>query len=211
MGSQLDREKIVKNLFNKKSSKQILLQGLKELIPQKGTYLETIIIGILAIIISIAVGVSESTVIMIRDIIELINNVMLAIFGIVFTGYALFQALVDTALLKRLMTVESNGKPFFSISNDYFVRVMIVNSLAIFINVILLILTKIIPDYWYAFDSNLVNNSIASILIFIYLYFELMNIWEIKSFVFNVYQLFNINAGEKMINIMNDEENEESQ
>jgi hypothetical protein len=208
MASKLNRDNIASNLFTKKSSKQILIQGLKEMVPTKGTYLESFIILVLVIAISSLIGISNNTVILLKDVVEVLNNVTLAVFGIIFTGYAIFQALIDTDILKRLFTTDLKGKPFFSISNDYFIMLMIVNALAIFINMTLLIILKIIPEYWCAFDNHILNNAIAITLISFYLYFEFKNIWEIKSFVFNIYQMFNISAGEKIIKIIDEEKKE---
>ena len=92
---------MVVKLFQYTSSNE-LVKKVKELLKpkwkEKNKYIRTIIFcGIL----SSCVAISEETVNIFVDIVENINDVILALFGIIFTGYALFQALIGKEMFTK--------------------------------------------------------------------------------------------------------------
>ncbi|MNI90086.1 hypothetical protein D3C73_1475710 [compost metagenome] len=77
---------------------------------------------------------------------------------------------------------------------------------AIVTNAVLLLLVGSLPKDFYLPISNNINNTIAATLIRIYFFYMLLLIWEMKSFVFNMFQLFNAHAGSKAIELINGEQ-----
>ena len=62
-------------------------------------------------------------------------------------------------------------------------------------------------DFYLPFFKSKVNNTIAFVLIYLYLYFSLSVVWEMKSFVFNLFQAFNFYAGVKASDLIKSQKN----
>ena len=94
---------IIEKMFQPISSNTILFDTLKMFVPkwkEKGTY---IISGMLSIIPAFLAATSPFTVEIFRDLVQMVRDVALAMFGIVFTGYAIFQALIGKEMLIRML------------------------------------------------------------------------------------------------------------
>lgn|GEM_PF-1013808 len=205
----------IQKLFIKRSSSEVMKEAFKIICPQKTTWMSCLVFSIISISIAIIIGSSSDTVQLFYNSVEIFNTVILAIFGIVFTGYVFFQALLNNELLKRLIDADSTNKfekiekgtkSLLQESNEYFVYLTILNIIEIIINVILLILIGSIPNDFIVFSSLVLNNIIACIGISIYYSFSFLILWEMKCFIYNIFQLFNAHAGAKAIEIMKNEE-----
>ena len=127
------------------------------------------------------------------DIVESLNAIILALFGIVFTGYALFQALIDNNMLERMLIVKGE-KTTVQISNEYFLNVMLLDIFCIILNTGLLLLLKVFPIGLLNY-GNLTVAIISTIALFcLYFTIQILVIWEMKSFVFNIFQFFNCSS-----------------
>lgn len=200
MASKAEVEAILK-LFGTKSSNQAFKAAFSELFPQKKIEVHHTIIMFFSFVVSICLKNNNSTFICFINNVELLNAVILALFGIVFTGYVLFQALVDKGMLERMLTVKKE-ETVVQISNEYFLNVMLLDIFCIILNTGLLILLKVFPIELLCY-GNSGPISIISILLFcFYFTIQILVIWEMKSFVFNEYQLFNIYAGSKAVEIL---------
>ena len=51
------------------------------------------------------------------------------------------------------------------------------------------------------FERLIYNKVLATFGIGIYFYFIITIVWEMKSFVFNIFQMFNAYAGTKVLNL----------
>lgn len=206
-----DIKKNIENLFSKRSSAQVFLGSFREISPCKDTWRSFVIIIFLLIIPSYLIGFSEKTVEFFIDSIDILNTIILALFAVVFTGYAFFQALVNKEFLLRLLSNEGNssGKSKLQESNEYFANIMMLDVFAIIINAFLLITFKCLPEDFCLFDDLWTNNSLSALLIWIYFSLMFLIIWEMKSFVYNAFQLFNAHAGAKAIALLKDNKKEE--
>lgn len=190
----------VEKLGEKRTSNQVLIHAIKELNPRKLGLKRTLFLLIISLFPSLIIAISENTIILFVEYSELINTVILTLFGIVFTGYVFFQALVNDDLLIRMINSSGNtGKSKFQENNEYFLDVMILYILGIVINVFLIIFFKVLPIDFCLFNKHQINNTFAFILIYLYMMFTLNMIWEIKCLVFNVYQIFNGHACSKIV------------
>ena len=195
-------ENIIK-LFDTPSSDIAIKNAFLEIVPKnKREFMIDCIILLLSMFIAYIISIRTCTVSISKEIVGDLNAVVLAIFAIVFTGYTLFQALADESVLMRMTSCEKNEKTYLQISNDYFLNVMLLNIVAILCNVIALLFLKIIPKDFILFSVNNVNEIISCILLTAYLFYQLKVIIEIKSFIFNIYQFFNISAGSKIYNMI---------
>lgn len=215
MASDLNEKNLkkVQKLLEKRSSSMVLEEAFGIICPQKENWLSFIIILLMALISAVIIGISNDTVQLYYKAVEIINNVILVLFGVVFTGYAFFQALINNELLKRLIETDvkkdnkkeeqpEDSKSLLQESNEYFVNVMMLNVVEIIINVIQLIIVGSISKDFRLPISLAINNLLASALIGGYFIFSFLIIWEMKSFVYNTFQLFNAHAGAKAIEII---------
>lgn len=198
---------IVLKLFNKTTSNKVLKNAIKVFKTTNDNLRQQIILGCIALTMAIFVGVSKETVKIMVDSIETIISIVLSLFGIIFTGYAFFQALLNNELLIRLIvdtfTDKNCGeeKSRLQESNESFVGCMMLNILAIFASLVLKIIISCIPEDFLLFERLIYNNVLATFGIGIYFYFIITIVWEMKSFVFNIFQMFNAYAGTKVLNL----------
>ena len=203
---------MVEKLFQYTSSNELVKKVkilLKPKWKEKNKYIGTIIFcGIL----SSCVSISEDTVNIFVDIVQNINDVILALFGIIFTGYALFQALIGKEMLRRMInTTVGTGKEEKSKlqeANELFAEVMILDFICVITNVVLTIIGKCIPSDAILFKTMWLNNLLAGFGIGFYFYVIALTLLEVKSFIYNMFQWFNFHAGTRLIEIMNREDDE---
>lgn len=209
MANKSEVEAILK-LFGAKSSNQAFKTAFTELFPRKKIEAHHMIIMSFSLVVSICLKNNNATFTTFINIVELLNTIVLALFGIVFTGYALFQALVDINMLERMLTVKG-GKTAVQISNEYFLNVMLLDIFCIILNTGLLILLKVFPIELLNYGNSGVVLISVILLFCVYFTTQILAIWEMKSFVFNVYQLFNIYAGSKAVEILKKNKNDEQE
>ncbi|MDQ0086726.1 cation transport ATPase [Paenibacillus anaericanus] len=222
---EIDIKKIEK-LISKRSSKAVFMEAFIEILPKRENWISFLIFSVIAIIPALIIGVSINTVELFYKAIANLNPIILALFAIVFTGYALFQALINDDLLKRLIIADGatqnkkskskdgtskdeSGKSKLQENNEYFVKFMMLIVFAIIINAILLLLVGSLPEDFHLPIKNIFNNMLAAISIWAYFVFMILILWEMKSFVFNMFQLFNAHAGSKAIYLLRNEERED--
>ncbi len=144
---------------------------------------------------------SDKTLIYIKDIVTLTNSIIIAMFAILFTGYALFQALVDRNTLKVLFINQIDSKSkhnLFEHYNLYFFIFCILCVCLITSNYIITFILSVIDPQIIKL-TNESKNFVSSIFIYFYLLINIFAITEIKSFIFNLFKCFNISAISRMI------------
>jgi hypothetical protein len=130
-----------------------------------------------------------------RDILGSINDIVVPTFAVIITGYAIFQALVNGSTLINLMTASDKDKSKFEEYNLYFFGLSILYLMLIILNLLLIVFLKTVPEDWsLPLVSNSTNNLIASLLLTIYFTLLIHCLVELKSFVFNLFLCFRINA-----------------
>ena len=156
----LEKEKIVQNAqklsINIDSTQ--MLRAAFELIEIKRENIKRKVIFLVPIsIVCLILAMSKETINQTESILEMINTVILSLFAVVFTGYALFQALMgDKLLLLLLMTESTNDNDASSKleeANIYFVKVMLLQFFLVMVNLSVRIFLKLIPTDWTLFNS----------------------------------------------------------
>ena len=186
---------IIEKMFQPISSNTILFDTLKMFVPkwkEKGTY---IISGMLSIIPAFLAATSPFTVEIFRDLVQMVRDVALAMFGIVFTGYAIFQALIGKEMLIRMLkNTIGEGKQEKSRlqeTNELFVKTMMMQFVCIITSVVLTLLLICIPNEFTLLKNRYWNELLAFCGMFLFIYISFITLLEIKSFVFNIFQWFN--------------------
>lgn len=202
--------KLLEKMFQSTTSSRLIKNALKMYIP-RGKYKKRIIgENIFCLIPTILIGISLNTQQLFLNGMELINNSIMAIFGIVFTGYALFQAFINDELLLRMINEpdleNKDMRNKLQETNETFTELMMLCVISIVTNVYLNLIISSLPENFLVFEKMAYNNIFAMVLMQIYFVFNSNIFLELKSFIFNTFQLFNLHAGTKVIQIMQNKE-----
>lgn len=190
-------EKVVKNaekLTEKSSSSKVFLKSLKILKPNKRNFLRKMIMGLIEVLIAVIMANRQNTVELTETVFQIIITVVMALFAVVFTGYAFFQALINDKLLISMVVAGDNEKNKLSESNIYFAEIMIFQIMCLLLDLFIVIFAIILPKDWVLFSNALFNEILAMVGISFLLHCNIEGIWEMKSFIFNIFQFFNLHA-----------------
>jgi len=206
------RTDIIEKMFTVSSSNAFIISSLRLLLPIGKERFKCCIAGVLSLFPTIIMAISYDTIPLFLDSVQTSLEIILALFGIVFTGYALFQALIGKEMLIRMLQsiTYKGGKEISKLqeSNELFAETMMLQFLCISGSFLLLVVLKCVPEDWCLFGNKSQNDFFAGVGIFIYFYVMFNAVIEIKSFVFNMIELFNFHAGTRVIELLQESEKE---
>lgn len=154
----------------------------------------------------------------ILEITNKLNAIIIPIFTVLITGYAIFQALANGNTLIRMISVNhidtDNQKlenlSKFGVYNLYFYGLSIFYLSLIILNYLLSISIGMVSEDWsLSFFSETQNEIICSLAITIYLIVVLNFLIEIKSFIFNLFQIFITNGVNEITKYLEEKDSEE--
>lgn len=180
-------------LKGKNSSTMVLKKSMKILTLNKENWIRKIVFILIELFFAYTMSNRIETIDLVNDIIGMFITVLLALIAIVFTGYAFFQALIGERLLVVLLSID-NIKGNLNGSNSYFAEVMVFQIACVVIDLFVEIFTIVMPSDWVMTGSDTVNEAVCTILLLVIMHCNIEGIWEMKSFIFNVYQQFNLHA-----------------
>lgn len=189
----------IEKLLQSEPSEILLIKALKGLKVKPKDKKERGILILVCCALGFGIGICNGTVTILQNSTEAILDVVLALFGIIFTGYALLQAFMNKQLLYQMLKDvkgrdTEEEKTRLQDVNETFVYLMILYVIAIIITLILRIVLYCIPGDYMLFRSLLISNSLAGILIALYFSFIGIILWRTIGFVSSVFQLFNVYA-----------------
>lgn len=173
-----------------------------------------VVIGILSMVISFVIGYLN-TIEILNKLLPGILDAILAVFGIVFTGYAFFQALLSKEHLSALIEdiqvdkKKNKGQNTLYKTNWNFVQLMMQFLISIFATLLLQTVLSCMPTSFCLFENMWINVILASFLIMLYIFHLMVIMWRMISFVFNIYQLFNSYAVTKYLSYVKHGKDEE--
>jgi membrane protein implicated in regulation of membrane protease activity len=88
---------------------------------------------------------------------------------------------------------------------------MILDIFCVILNIGLLLLLKVFPVELLNYVDAIFISVVAIVFFTFYFSIQALAIWEMKSFVFNIYQFFNINAGTKAVEILKENKDKDNQ
>ena len=174
---------------------QILIIIIKRFISKKNKIrlCKLFIFSILFMPISLYIVKSNNTYNHIINLIEQSNNLMIPLFTVVFTGYSIFQAFTSGKIVLELLSINVNNKSQFEEFNLNFFETIMYYLLLIGINYLGLSILPIIYEiYLTNTDIYLNTKKFLPIIVHIYIFFNMYALLEIRSFLFNIYQCFNM-------------------
>lgn len=201
---------IIEKLLQLEPSEKILANAFGNLrVKEKDKKSRWILIAI-CIVLGGIMGMHTGTVSIFRESVDSISNVLLALFGAIFTGYALLQAFMNKQLLLQLLTdikVDENTgeKSRLQDINETFVYLMLLYVVAIIASLVVKICLLCIPDDFLFFHNLIMNNVIAGSIIAIYFIFVGIILWRTISFVSSIFYLFNVYAVTQLLELLDDE------
>lgn len=199
----------IEKLLRSEPSEKLLIKAIKGLKSNKKNWKSRTILTVICIILGIMIGTHANTVSIFQEAIDAILNVSLAIFGIIFTGYALLQAFMNKQLLIQLISNTKKGgaeeKSSLQDINENFAYLMILYTLAVVITLILKIVMLCVPNELAILEDLYINNAIASFAIILYFEFIGIILWRTIGFISTIYQLFNAYAVTQIIEILDEE------
>lgn len=204
-------EEVIENILESSPSEKIFIKALSVYKINKSNFRENCIIILLCTIISVILGINENTVSLFVNSVSVFLNVTLALFGIVFTGYAIFQTLLSNQLIISLfenttLSKDNTTKSKLQETNENFVYLMMLFILGIIINIILCIIMPMIPLNYCMFENKTLCSLTAIVLIDIFLYTMGIMIWRMISFIGNIYHLFNAYAVSRLIEAIKEDD-----
>ncbi|MCY7913499.1 MULTISPECIES: hypothetical protein [Bacillus] len=149
---------------------------------------------------------ATSAIEIISDLTVNVNTIIIPVFAIIVTAYAIFQALVSDQTMITLITVNHEDKGSkFKVYNLYFFGVAVSYLFLIILNFLLMFIFKYMPTHWYiTFWSKDTNEYISAFLISLYISLVLYFLVEMKSVIYNLFQVFVTHAASNAIKHLND-------
>ncbi|GIO35759.1 hypothetical protein J41TS12_06200 [Paenibacillus antibioticophila] len=130
-----------------------------------------------------------------KEIVGNAQSILISLFSVVITGYAIFQALTNGKTLIAMLKVNREKMSKFQEYNYFFFSISLLYLFIIIFNFITSIFLNNIPDKWsLLFLDKKTNDTLYSVLMSLYIVFILNALIEMKSFVYNLYQLFSTHA-----------------
>lgn len=204
------KKSVLENILKNESSEKKLLRSFCVFLPTKDNIKEKIIIFVLCLIPSYLVSHSYGVVTLFKDICNVMLDVFIALFGIIFTGFVFFQALLNDDLLIMLIIIKTKKKGTEKSKleevNTNFVFLMMLYVIAIIVSLFLTIIMPCIPNDFMLFSSMKLSSLFAWLLIQMFCIFSAELIWRILSFIHNIYQLFNEYAVSRIMKLVEIEE-----
>lgn len=204
------KENVLKALLNNYSSEKLLLDSFHIFLPNRGNIKEKSIIFGVCLIPSCLIINSNNIVTLFGNVCNTMLDVFLSLFGIIFTGFIFFQALLNDGLLIMLISTKAEKKrkekSKLEEINNNFVSLMILYIIEIIIALFLNIIMPCIPTDFILVPNIKICNLLAWILILGFYMFSGELIWRVLSFIRNIYILFNAYAASRVTELMDIEE-----
>lgn len=196
---------VINEMLKTKKSEKLLKESFCMLFDiNRDNIISRITIIVISLALSSIVSIKNPVMIM-RELSSMMLDISIAIFGIIFTGYAIFQSLLNgrlvTILIMDIKIDKKTNKNMCTLheTNLNFVQLMMQFVVMMFVNMLLKILLTMISEDFCLFSQMMINEILVFILVFIYLYHTMVILWRMISFIFNIYQLFNSHAVAKFL------------
>lgn len=196
--------KIMKNLemFNKNNtSTHIFIESFEFLKIRKDTCLSRVVFIFASLVIAGIGACQGNSMLIAEELVKTFLSIILAFAAIVFTGYVFMQVLITDRLLVAMMINGEKEENKLYETDLYFVKVMMFQLSCLILNLFILASLIILPEKGVIYSADIIYKTIIGVIIAAVLYYNLIGIWEIKSLVFNVRQLFNLHTYTRVVDI----------
>jgi len=199
---------VIEDLLSIETSNKMLIDSFKEILPTKNNCLSSAILLIVCGLFSLIVGFNFNTVQIMIEVVDLATTVILTILGINFTVYSIMIVFMNDNFIEYLAKNEESCQEKLKKESSlvhrirYFESILFLYAVGLFISFLILVGLKIIDQDFLLVESILMNNILATGLIFLYILFTVRLIYEIKATIFNTIVLFRGYLASKIIELI---------
>ena len=227
----IDKEHIIDCLSQITNSKKLIkiqIQSYKLLFEfNKDNMIRKAVFILIELVISWFIYISDSTSVILEKISNIYIDVSLALLACVITAYAIFQAILSDDLLKALLNYNndnnsdsninghnsdenSNNNNYSNVENEndfnminiYFLKIMTIQLYMVILNIFMYVISNI------TLNKFVISVSLYKIFKFfvllVYFYVNTEAIYELRSFILNVFKIFNLYTLSRVKNISNE-------
>lgn len=189
------------------TSKVLIINAIKEIKINKKNRTVWVISIVSAVICSIAMGFHNDTVILFKNAVELMLNIQIAMFGVLFTVYSILLSFLNNEFMKLLAnSPKSDGKSQLSICTEYYENVLFLYFVCILFSLFVSLIMRCIPNEFRLTKYFVFDCLFASSLMFIFLVFSIRVLCEIKSTIYNTIVLFRTNVACRFVYFASEDE-----
>ena len=186
-----DYIRTVEEFNNPPSALALMKRAMHEIEPNKSNWLSNFIITLISAGLAVTIGFLGQTVELVQVICIHILEIQLALFGCVFTAYSIINAFFSDDYMKRLSQIMENDKRSVLMKSiAYYESVLFLFFIGIGSSGLVLIISSIIPPETLLFSNVIIDNILASALLFIFLLFSMRVFYEVKSVIYNTLMLY---------------------
>lgn len=188
-------KKSVSEALNEKTFKETLFNSMKHF--SVSVNLLAVIFCAVLLLFSFLSYHTQFTLEMLSKIIDRSNTVILAMFAVIVTAYAIFQAMLSTDAVVLLMNAKSDNTSLLSSMQYNFFFISISYIIIIILNYLLLTAYNILPVW----DINI---TVATLFLSIYCTIICYLLFELTSLIYNLYQGLKLSLMVKVLSQQHD-------
>lgn len=190
----------IEEFTEKTPAKKMIVHALNEIKPDKDNWIAFAISFFLGTFFAFIVGINENTVKILLAIEGVLLNVLLYIFGYLFTIYAILLAFLSDSYVQKLSELkQDDGVSFLKSSTSYYESVLFLYFIGLTTTGIIMLFLNCIENEWTLTPYILVNNILVSLFLIIYFTFIFRIIYELKSTIYNTIVLFRQSLAYKVL------------
>lgn len=213
-------EKRIDNLISEPSSNELLVESIKWITIDKENRCSLLISMSFSVILGIIVSFSQDTIILFESVISIFLDVLLVMFGVIFTAFALLQAYINISILKSMIPKSFEEKNDLEVNydkskfpihkaNENFTNLLMLTLIDVFILMALKIILKFISPDFMLFSCMLFSNICCTLLSSVLFTFVIDNVILVKSIIRDLYILFNLGTCIAILQIIQENDKNE--
>ncbi|MBE6845054.1 MAG: hypothetical protein E7508_04975 [Ruminococcus sp.] len=175
-------------LNKKEDSKKIIKNAFIEIKPKKNS--ETMVIILLSIVLACITSFSNDTVLIIKESLDKLFDVQLAVFGIIFTAFSIILTFLDDDFIKKLSSIDNQNQTFLTTSIKYYSSILYLYFIGTIATLIIMLFMNTIKNDFTLFSNNILNNMLVLPFVAFYCWFTMRILWELKSVIYNTFSIF---------------------
>ncbi len=196
----------VEKLIRAESSDEMIKTAIKKLLPNKDDYLTSVFSFFLALIFALLIGMSNDTREIALTTSETLLNIILAIFGCVFTVYSIIIAVSSDQFIKLLSGIDGKKDSALVEQFSYFEYALFIYFVDLVNTSIFILVLKCIPGNFMLFQDRNLNNVTAILGLLVFYGFSFRSLFELKSTIRNTIILFRLSIAEKNLKFIEEEQ-----
>lgn len=180
----------VNEFFKNEKAAHIMLLSLKEILPNTNNWFAFLVSLTVASISSIAMGWESNTVEHFAEIVSKLLDIELSVFGCVLAVYSIILAFLNQDFMRCLLKQRFENTSILKKYVSYYESILFLYFIGLCITGVYMLILSFIPKEFVLTNNNIMNNILASGIIFIYMLYSVRIFYELKSMIFNTIMLF---------------------